>query len=382
MSSSVGGLAHTIGHRLEKRWDRTRFALKRRLGWLDPVTIQPFRGYGDGRRVQARARVLEESGLAKWRQHEGTLSNLVQMFHRFESDEIAGARVRARFAGRSLELESDEEGYLEAAFAELDAGVREALAWQDLELELLAPYYEDQARPVRVQAPILIPPADAGLAVVSDIDDTILKTGATSLVRNLRTTLLNSVEQRSPFLGVAPFYRALQRGRSDVVRNPIFYVSSSPWNLYDFLEDFIQLNDIPPGPMFLKDLGWDESKFIKSGHGDHKLKAIETLMDFYPHLRFVLIGDAGQHDAEIYRSAVARHPDRVLAVYIRDLSEAPERGAEARGLLEEVERAGVEAVLCPDLTRAAENAAAQGWIAFEAVEDVRRAVEEGHRRPE
>jgi phosphatidate phosphatase APP1 len=314
--------------------------------------------------------VLEESGLRPPQPDAGTVDNLVRMFDRFESDEIADASVRATFKGQTMDVRSDEEGYIQPAFDALGSCTPDTLVWDDMQLELLSPYQAGQPRPVKVDLPILTPPSDAEFAVISDIDDTILKTGATSLLRNLKTTLLNRVDQRLPFLGTAPFYRALQQGRHSAQRNPIFYVSSSPWNLYDFLEAFMELNDIPIGPMFLRDLGWDETKFIKSGHGDHKLSAIETLMDFYPHLRFILIGDSGQHDAGIYRDAVKRYPGRVAAVYIRSLEEAPERDPKAQELLDEIAGHGVETVLSKDLIRVAENAAEKGWIPSSAVEHV------------
>ena len=268
------------GHRLEQRWDAWRGALKARLGWRTPAMIQAFRGYGDGARVRLKGRVLELGGRERWRQRTGRWSDLVRMYHRFATDEVPGARVRASFAGRTVETVSDEEGYFEVALDGFGA-VRSGELWRPLELELLAPLAAAQPPP-RVAAPVLVPPSAAGFAVVSDIDDTIVRTGATSLLRNLRTTLLTSIEGRVAFKGIGAFYRALERGGGAEVVNPIFYVSSSPWNLYDLLERFIELNGIPLGPLFLRDLGWDASKFIRSRHADHKLGAIETLLDFYP----------------------------------------------------------------------------------------------------
>jgi phosphatidate phosphatase APP1 len=203
----------------------------------------------------------------------------------------------------------------------------------------------------------------------------VLRTGATNLLRNLRTTLFSSVESRQTFPGLATFYRALQRGNRHEVRNPIFYVSSSPWNLHDLLEEFMALNRIPLGPMFLTDLGIDQSKFIRSSHRDHKLAAIETLLEFYPHLRFILVGDSGQHDAEIYRTVVERHPGRVLAVYLRTLSDAPRRDEGAVVPMKIIEQAGVEAVLCPTLVLAAENAAGNGWIPSSVIDAIKADVE-------
>ena len=362
------------GHRLEQRWDDWRGRLKGRLGWRTPAMIQAFRGYGDGARFRLKGRVLEIGGRERWRQRTGRWSDLVRMYHRFATDEVPGARVRAGFAGRTVEAVSDEEGYFEVALDGFGAPPSGEL-WRSLELELLAPLAAAQP-PVRVAAPVLVPPSAAQFAVVSDIDDTIVRTGATSLLRNLRTTLLTSIEGRVAFKGIGAFYRALELGGGAEVVNPIFYVSSSPWNLYDLLERFIELNGIPLGPLFLRDLGWDASKFIRSRHLDHKLGAIETLLDFYPRLRFILIGDSGQHDAVIYREVVRRHPGRILAVYIRELARHSAQGRAARAELDAVRAAGVEAVLCPTLLRAADHAAAQGWIAAPAVQAVQAEVEE------
>jgi phosphatidate phosphatase APP1 len=360
------------GHRIERRWDAWRRGLKARMGWLDPATIQPFRGYGDGRRLRLKGRVLEAGGLERWHDRAGVGSNLMRMFHRFESDEIPDARIRASSGGRSVEAISDEEGYFDVALDGL-AAAQAGERWQMVDLELLAPLVRDQ-HPVRLAAPVLMPPPAAGFAVVSDVDDTIVRTGATNLLRSLRTTLFTSVEGRVPFKGIGAFYRALERGAGGAAGNPIFYVSSSPWNLYDLLEEFMRLNEIPSGPLLLRDLGWDQGKLIAGRHEVHKLEAIETLLEFYPSLRFILIGDSGQHDAAIYRELVRRHPGRILAVYIRELARTSGRGAAASAQLDAVRAAGVEAVLCPDLLQAAANAASHGWIEGPAVEAVRAEV--------
>lgn len=126
----------------------------------------------------------------------------------------------------------------------------------------------------------------------------------------------------------------------------------------------------------LRDFGLDRSKLFRGSHRDHKLGAIEELLRRYPELRFILIGDSGQKDTEIYREVVERHPDRVLAVYIRDVT-GDEGDREARRLLEQVRDAGVEAAFGPDLLQAADNAAEHGWIAGGAVREVRAEIATG-----
>ena len=292
---------------------------------------------------------------------------------------MPGARVRATFCDRETPATTDDEGYFEIALDGLQGLEQHPIGdrrWRDVELELLEPRRGGAESPARAVAQVLMPPARARLGMISDIDDTIIKTGANDLVRNLRTTLLSSAESRSPFKGVAAFYRALEEGTHGRPINPIFYMSSSPWNLYDLLERFMALNRIPAGPMFLRDLGLDRNRFMQGPHDAHKLAAIERLFAFYPALCFVLIGDGGQHDAAIYREVVRRHPGRVLAVYIREVASSAARHRQTRALLEEVGRAGVQAAFGPDLIDAAENAAAQGWIERAAVGLVRKEVRE------
>lgn len=372
------GLLLDAGRRLEDRWDELRRAARAELGWLGPITILPYRGYGDAGRLWLRGRVLESKGLEKPQAGAGTWDNLVRMLHRFETDEVPRARVRAALGGRRAEVTADDEGYFEVAFDALgclEPDPSSGRRWREIGLELLEPARPGQPGPVRASARVLTPPASARLGVISDVDDTIIKTGAYDLVRNWRTILLRSAEGRIPFRGVAAFYRALERGPGGGEPvNPIFYVSSSPWNLYDLLERFMEVHGIPVGPMFLRDFGLDRTKLVVGSHRDHKIGAIERLFAFYPGLSFVLVGDSGQHDAAIYAEVVRRHPRRVLAVYIRDVTPGEEVDREVRALLEEVRRAGSRATFCPDLLEAAADAAAQGWITAAAVDEVRREV--------
>lgn len=370
------------GSRLESRWDEIRGRVKEELGWLDPVTILPFRGYGDAERLRLQGRVLEEGKLGKPSPDDDVWTTLSHMFHRFESDEVPGARVRAIFQGRTVEVVSDGEGYIDVAFdgLALDPEPASGECWREVRLELLAPLRDGQG-PTAVTGLVLTPPASAAFGVISDVDDTIMQTGATSLISNLKTTLLNTAEARVPFKGVKAFYDALAAGSDGAAANPIFYVSSSPWNLYDLLERFKAHNGIPVGPLFLRDFGWEPGKFIKSTHGEHKIGTIEHLLAFYPDLPFILIGDSGQHDAKIYAEIVEKHPGRVHAVYIRDVT-AGAHDDEIRTLFEETQGEATGVVIAPDLRRAAGHAAEKGWIRASAVAAVAAQVDAEERAEE
>ena len=350
-------------HAAEARFDRFRFGVKRRFGLLDPFEILPYRGYGTPRELFLRGRVLEVSGITRSGQDDSVLVNLRNMARRFASDEVAGARVRASFGEIQVQVVADEEGFFDLHL-ELSEPLAEPTGWHPVELELVGPA-PPGGGPVRSTGQVLVP-SDAQVGVISDLDDTVVRSSATNVLKMAWIVLLNNAHTRLPFEGVSAFYDALQRGADGRAYNPIFYVSSSPWNIYDVLEDFLDVHGVPAGPLFLKD--W--SLTVLGKHRDHKLGIIRRLLRTYPELPFVLIGDSGEEDPEIYSQAVREHPGRVRAIYIRDVTTAA-RDAEVRTIAREVRGLGVEMVLAPDTAVAAEHAASIGLIAPDTVSGIR-----------
>jgi phosphatidate phosphatase APP1 len=222
---------------------------------------------------------------------------------------------------------------------------------------------------------VLVPPIDARIGVISDMDDTVLKTHATNLWRMAKLTFLNNARTRLPFEGVGAFYRALHRGPTGDGQNPIFYVSSSAWNIYDLLVDFLDLNEIPAGPLLLRDLGLGKGQQQLFGH-EHKLQKIERILGTYPELPFVLIGDSGQDDPTIYRQVVLDFPGRIAAVYIRDI--VPNHRQSVETIAEEIKAHGVDLLLVETTVVAAAHAAEKGWISPNDLPDIRKETDIDH----
>jgi len=161
--------------------------------------------------------------------------------------------------------------------------------------------------------------SDSPLGIISDIDDTILISHATQLGKKFWLSVSKNAYTRRPFPGVSELYDIL----SNAGANPVFYVSSSDWSLADLIKDFLKYRKLPQGPLLLKDLHINLRNVWKSGGGSHQHKEekIDLLLKLYPGMKFVLIGDSGQHDPEIYASIIKRNPGRVLLVYIRQIKE-------------------------------------------------------------
>ena len=355
--------AITTARDLEDWFDAWRFALKRRYGLLGRLEVLPYRGHGTDRRLFLRGRVLEEKGITR-SMHDDTLwQNLRNMARRFGSDEIAGARVRATFGNVRTHVVADEEGFFDVTL-ELEEPPNAANSWHAVELELLHPD-SPGADAVRSTGHVMVP-GRGRFAVISDLDDTVVHSSATNVMKMAWIVVRNNAYTRLPFPGVSAFYEALRRGTEGGQENPIFYVSSSPWNIYDLLEDFLDVHGLPAGPLFLKD--WSPTTLGK--HHNHKLGIIRTLLATYPELPFVLIGDSGEEDPEIYRQAVVEHPGRIEAVYIRDVT-SDERDAEVSKIAAEVEGMGTKMVAVADSAAAAEHAASIGLISPDAPDRVR-----------
>jgi phosphatidate phosphatase APP1 len=351
----------------EDALDRARHRLWTLSGRHRPRQIAAYCGYADPGQVHVSGRVLANRAGGGPLASDGFWKNLLNTYRRWETDEIAGEPVRLRFGTHEIVVKTDEEGYYHATFPAIPTD-HNTLIWQSVAVSVGDPGCEIEAT-----HEVMVTPANARFGIISDLDDTVIHTGITSVLLAAKLTFLENARTRKPLDGAAALYSALRQGPHRQPVNPIFYLSSSPWNLYDLLVDFLRLNDIPPGPLILRDIGLDRTKFIKdTGHG-HKLRNALTIIDAFPKLGFVLIGDSAQEDPAIYAEIARQRPGRIPAIYIRDVD--PDR-RHAR-LVPEVERAqklaaafGVPMVLAADSAEISRHASQLGLILPETREQV------------
>ena len=353
----------------QDRWDRLKLGTKERFGLFEPLEVLPYRSHGTPEMLRVKGRILERRGVKK-PGSGGAMRNVLNTFRRFESDEIPDAKVDVRFGEVAQRQVTDGEGFFNV---KLEPDQRLDSGWHDVEVELLESMAGGAG--TTATAEVMVPPEDAEFLVVSDLDDTVIETRATDLLTELRIVLLNSARTRSPMPGAGPLYRALEGGPDGEGWNPFFYVSLSGWGLYDLFEQFLDRNGLPKGPLFLHDLAILESKSRLMGHQNHKRESIRELMDDYPELPFVLIGDSGQGDPETYRSIAQEHPDRIRAILIRDVS-PPERDREVRKIMQELEDMDIRAAAAESSVSIARAAADFDLIPGSAIDEVRKGMVE------
>jgi phosphatidate phosphatase APP1 len=297
--------------RFERAWDAARL---RRAGSRPPAhfRIEPYVGHGGAGDVVVRGRVLDDPPPSEAVEGEGAGAAVRRTLRSFVTDELPGVPLRVTVAGSSVDAVTGTEGYfLTRLHPQSDKLTR---PWTTGSVEL-AGEYRGLTGPHTTPLEVRVPEPDAKFGIISDIDDTILETGVQRVGQMLRQTFTGSALTRTPFPGAADLYRDLAAGV-----NPVFYVSSSPWNLHTFLVAFLRHRGFPMGPVLLRDLlGTAAGREQKTGR-------IQEILDLHPRLSFVLIGDSGEKDPEIYADIVRAYPGRILAVYIREVRLDPGDG--------------------------------------------------------
>ncbi|GAA4023282.1 App1 family protein [Hymenobacter glaciei] len=344
-----------------------------RKGRLKRFQLDAYRSYGTATKFYIKGRLLGDRGLQPQTATDSGWRNFRSMVRRFNSREVTGADLVAELPDGSQHLvTTDDEGYFTLILEPHALPAPSAYLWYPIPVRvarLPAPFATAPDTTVQAIASVLVPPPGAEFGIISDLDDTVFETRATNILKMLARTLLSNAHSRQPFDGVADFYRRLQRGRTSRPDNPFFYVSSSPWNLYDMLEEFMALHELPPGPLLLRDFTISTPKTTPPPgvtgsaaiHFAHKLHEIDDILTTYPALPFVLCGDSGQEDARIYREVVRRHPGRIRAIYIRDV-QVPARALLVGPIIEELGRESVPMVLVADYAAAAAHAAGLGLV--------------------
>jgi phosphatidate phosphatase APP1 len=327
----------------------------------------------DGCRLSGR--VVQRPAFAGPRQDDDWWDNLVNTYRRLDSERKPGVTVEASYGNPTGRAVTDEDGYYSIDLPALPPPAGDP--WQVAEVRLAS------GGPVFLQQVLNIP-AESRFGVISDIDDTVLESSITHWQTAAQLVLLGNAQTRRPLEGVAKLYQALQRGRGAPGFNPIFYVSASPWNLYDLLEDFFDLNGIPQGPILLRDVDIDRASFRAEASARSKLDHVGALIARHPSLKWVLMGDSGQVDAELYAQTVDKFPDKILAVYIRDVDPTLDSAYDkfVDDHIERISKRGVPMLRVTDSNAIAEHARSLGLIEGEDIARVANEVQKDQHRPE
>ena len=353
---------------IEGRLTQRRRDQKVKSGAFRGLHLVVYRGFVADDTAKVRVRVVEapelpgDSRIPYW---DVAQSNL----RRYAALRIVGIEVQLRIGDHTATEVTDAHGF--ATFSVPVPGL--STGWHDADATTIA---RDDGEWATGSGRIVKPPRTAPFLVISDIDDTILLTGITEGAAMIARTVLREANQRTAIPGMSSLYRGLARGVPTRAGNrkpepTFFYVSTGSWSFYPLLEQFVQLRAFPQGPMFLTDWGPTE-RYVRRSGAEHKRGAIRRLLEAYPDMQFVLIGDSGQRDPLTYAEMAREFPGRMKLILIRQVGPADdERNIAVRAHAAASRDEGIPLHVVRDALHAAELAHAGGLCDEETLIEVR-----------
>lgn len=300
---------HPASHRagiVEDGWNRWLGGALRSRGWR-PLVV-PHAGYAGAGFVRVLARVVlapatDDDGTDGERRHEGD-QQYRRGWRNFLTAEAADTEVTVTVGGVRHPARTDRSGIVDVRLPNpgLEPG------WRDVTVEA--------AGSGATVARVFVVGADVGFGLVSDIDDTVIRTLLPRPLIAAYNTFVVQEQARHPVEGMAGWYDDLLRAHPGA---PTVYVSTGAWNTVGTLTRFLARHGYPEGPLLLTDWGPTNTGWFRSGPA-HKRACLESLAEDFPRIRWVLVGDDGQHDPVIYADFARDHPDRVRAIAIRELT--------------------------------------------------------------
>ncbi len=327
------------------------------LGISRKPVIRAYDGYGDADNVMVQGHVLKISPLPRKKYRQNFWLNLFGLIRLFIVRPVEKARVMVDWGGETREMYTDNQGFFRFEWTPL---TRPVPGWHQAELR----YVSQASVPAEVARStcFIFIPHQYQYGFISDIDDTFLISHSSNLRKRLYVLFTKNARSRKAFEGVALHYRLLANDTgADAEPNPFFYVSSSEWNLYEYIREFCRKEQLPRGVFLLNALK-RFSELLKTGQGKHagKYTRIARILTSYPSRKYILLGDNSQEDPMIYQKIIKDFPGMIHAVYIRNINSGKE--ASTREIMRNIETEGVRCCLFTDSNEAISHSKKIGLI--------------------
>ncbi|MFJ3958267.1 App1 family protein [Arthrobacter sp. NPDC090010] len=302
--SWAGNPLFEAAHKVSSFINSARLRMARKTHF-QPATV-PYMGYGSATQVRILARVMLAPrplpGSKADREAKAGNQN-IRGWRAFTSVPIPNREVDIEIGEVSVHVRADRGGLVDTTVpVTLEPG------WHTATIRA-------SGTPA-AQATVLVLDPSTTFGILSDIDDTVMVTALPRPLLAFWNAFVLNERARMATTGTAVLYERIRKAQPDA---PVFYLSTGPWNAAPTLSRFLHRNMFPLGPLLLTDWGLTEHRWFRSG-AEHKEANLERLAVEFPNMKWLLVGDNGQHDEAIYSRFAQRHPENVAAVAIRQLS--------------------------------------------------------------
>ncbi|KAA9354597.1 App1 family protein [Larkinella humicola] len=310
------------------------------LTWLrisDKPVVKVYRGYVHQQKVVVFGHVLRVSPMPRQKYRQNFWINTFALLRLFMMRPVSGATVKVSGIAEDVRFVTEKDGFFRL---EWTPGEPFTPGWHPVKVDLITANFGPED-PVATGQGEVYRPHSTQFGIVSDIDDTFLISHSSNLRKRLHVLLTENAHSRDPFEDVVTHYQLLARaGTEGNATNPFFYVSSSEWNLYDYILTFCEKNDMPNGIYLLSQIKRFREVW-KTGQNKHvtKFARIVRILEAFPEMKFVLLGDDTQEDPNIYTSLVSHFPQQIRCVYLRRVNK--QNSVRTQEFVDQIVAAGV-----------------------------------------
>ncbi|WP_395042920.1 App1 family protein [Flavobacterium sp.] len=278
---------------------------------MKPI-LKLYRGYANEQELIVMGHVFKPTTKEDYDFQKKNFKNANSVIRMFRIGTQANADVYLHLNGKKIHTKTLNDGYFKFCIPLTE---KSNYGWIDYNVSIL--YRNEEIK----ETASFIKPHEGNFGFISDIDDTFLVSHTRNPLKKLYILLFKNVYDRKVYADVVSHYQALSTaGRNNKTeQNAFFYVSSSEWNLYRFITQFTEINQLPRAVLLLKDIKTSLTDLFITGRGNHnhKFEKIKHVLEFYPNLQYTLLGDDSQHDPYLYENICKIFPVNVKAVYIR-----------------------------------------------------------------
>src|SRR3954447_4948344 len=319
------------------------------------ASVKVYHGYGHAHDLIVYGHVFKSRPFIRRKYTNNVVVNILHLLRLFFVEPLPCAKVQLEWRSQTFYSQAEDDGFFKFEWAAENVSP----GWH----KVLVHYIDERGWIAATGEGKVFVPHSTQYAFISDIDDTVLVSHSATIGKRLRVLFTKNPRTGKVFNNVVKFYELLASAHTTAaVPNPFFYVSSSEWNLYSYLNEFFKYNGLPKGIFLLNQIKrWNE--LVKTGKTKHngKLVRVMRILKAYPKQHFVLLGDNSQRDPAIYAAIVHKYPQKISAIYIRNIRKDKE--AETRELLQDLEKLGVHTCLFNDNAAAIEHAKKTGLLA-------------------
>ena len=297
--------------------------------------IKVYHSFGSEHHLLVQGHVFENEALDFDVTNSWIYTNIKSLLNLFKIKTIAHVPLELEIFGEKTFTTSDDRGFFKF---QLNPKDNIPAGWHAIKVS----HAEDME--IFGEGKIFVP-YRTSFSIVSDIDDTVMKSYSATIFRRLYEMVSKNPEERKIFEHTVDWYQMLARSNPPGEEtNAFFYVSSSEWNLYEYLNIVFKKHQLPEGIFLLNHLK-SMSSFFKTGKTGHegKIERIHDLLQSFPEQQFVFIGDNTQKDPMIYLHMSEKHASNVRAVFIRNKSK--ENTKQTQVILEKIAKYNIPVLL-------------------------------------